>query len=102
MRHNTINGRQGTHHTVATLFWVVVAGIIAVIAFGDALALLAIVAAIVATAWWLFHELELGHGAVARDDTKAAPVTRLRPVVTGQRDLKKTSARASWRRPSAA
>ncbi|HUO40862.1 MAG TPA: hypothetical protein VMU34_24800, partial [Mycobacterium sp.] len=38
-------------------FWIVV-GIVAVIAFGDALTLLALALAIVTTAWWVFREVE--------------------------------------------
>jgi Flp pilus assembly protein TadB len=101
MRHNTISGHYGAHHTVAPLFWVV-AGIIVVVAFGDALAVLAIVAAIAAAAWLLYQEFRLERRAVTRNDTTPAYVTHFRPALTGRRDLTKTSAHASWRGRSAA
>ena len=41
MRHTTISGHHGTHHTVAAAFWIL-AGITAVIALGDVLTLLAV------------------------------------------------------------
>jgi cbb3-type cytochrome oxidase subunit 3 len=98
MWHTTISGHHGTHHTVAAAVWIV-AGIIAVIAFGDALALLAFALAIVSAAWWIYREVE---HRVERNDAEMAPVTHLRRALTGQRDLKKTSAHASWRGPRAA
>jgi ABC-type Mn2+/Zn2+ transport system permease subunit len=98
MRHTTISGHHGTHNTVAAAFWIL-AGIIAVIAFGDALTLLAIALTIVTTAWWIYREVE---HRVKGNDAEMARVTHLRPALTGQRDLKKTSAHASWRGPSAA
>jgi hypothetical protein len=97
MRH-TISGHQGTRHTVAGALWIV-AGIIAVIAFGDALTLLVIALVIVKTGRWLYRQAE---HRVERDDAEMAPVTYLRPALTGQRDPKKTSTHASWRGPSAA
>ncbi len=98
MRRTTINGHHGTHHTVAAAFWIL-AGIIAVIAFGDALTLLAVAFAIVTTVWWIYRQVE---HRVERNDAEMAPVTHLRPALTGQRDLKMTSAHASWRGHSAA
>jgi hypothetical protein len=98
MRHTTISEHHGTHHTVAAAFWIL-AGIIVVIAFGDALALSAVAFAMVTTVWWIYHEVE---HRVQRNDAGLAPVTHLRPALTGRSDLKKTSAHASWRRPSAA
>jgi hypothetical protein len=70
-----------------------------VIAFGDALTVLAVAFAIVTTVWWIYREVE---HRVERNDAEMAPVTHLRPALTGQRDLKKTSPQASWRGPSAA
>jgi hypothetical protein len=96
MRHNTISGHHGTHHTVAAAFWIV-AGIIAVIAFGDALALLGVALAIVTTARWIYREVE--HRMERNDaesDAELARETHLRPALTVQHDLKKTSAHASW------
>jgi hypothetical protein len=98
MRHTIISGRHGSHHTVAAAFWIL-AGIIVVIAFADALTLLAFAFAIVTTVWWIYREVE---HRVDRNDAEMARVTHLRPALTGQRDLKKTSAHASWRGPSAA
>jgi hypothetical protein len=98
MRHTIISGRHGSHHAVAAAFWIL-AGIIVVIAFADALTVLAVASAIVTTVWWIYREVE---HRVDRNDAQMAPVTHLRPAVTGQRDLKKTSAHASWRGPSAA
>jgi cbb3-type cytochrome oxidase subunit 3 len=97
MRHTTISGHHGSQHTVAAAFWIL-AGIIVVIALGDALTLLAVAFAIVTTVWWIYRNVE--HRA-ERNHAKMAPVTHLRPALTGQRDLKKTSAQASWRRPRA-
>ena len=100
MRHitTTISGRHGTHDAEAAVFWIF-AGIIMVIAFGDALTVLAVAVAIVTIISWIYSKVER---RVARNDGEMAPVTHLRPAVTGQRDLKKTSAHASWRGPSAA
>jgi hypothetical protein len=95
MRHTTISGHQVAHQTLAA-FWII-AGIMAVIVVGDALTLLAL--AIVATAWWFFREAE---HRLERKHAGMAPVIRLRPALTGRRDLKKTSAHASWRGPGAA
>lgn len=97
MRHTAISGQHDAHHTVAA-FWII-AGIIAVIAFGDVLTLLAVALAIVTTARWIFRQVE---HRVERSDAEMAPVTHLRPGLIGQRDLKKTSAHASSRGPRAA
>ena len=102
MRHTTISGHHGTHDTVAAAFWIV-AGVLAVVAFGDVLALLAFALAIVTTAWWVYREVE---DRVERNDAgseaEMAPVTHLRPALTDQGDLNKASAHASWRGPRAA
>ena len=92
MRHITVSGRDNARHAATTAFWIV-AGIIAVIALGDALALLAVAVAMVTTARWIYREVE--HRS-ERNDAEIAPVTHLRPAFNAQRDLKKTSARASW------
>jgi hypothetical protein len=97
MRHTTISGHHGTDRTAA--FWIL-AGVIVAIAFGDALTLLAVTAAIVTMAVWIYREVE--HCVEKRNDAEIAPVTHLGPALTGQRDLKKTSAHASWRGTSAA
>ncbi len=95
MRHTTISGHKLAHHTVAALW--IIAGIVAVIVVGDVFTLLAL--AILTTAWWIFrkaeHRLERKHAGMA-------PVIHVRPALTGRRDLKKSSAHASWRGPRAA
>lgn len=59
MRHITISEHHGARHrdAIAASFWIVV-GIVAVIAFGDTLALLAVALAIVTAAWWMCREVE--------------------------------------------
>jgi hypothetical protein len=91
MRHitTTISGHHDIHGVGAAAFWIF-AGIITAIAFGDALAVLAVAIAILWTYRKVGHRLE-------RTDAEMAPVTRLRPELTGQRDLKDTPARASRR-----
>ena len=97
MLHSTTSGHH--NYPIDEGPWIL-AGIIILIAFGDALVLLAAVFAIVTmtTAWWIHHKVE---HRVERNDAELAPVTHLRPALTGQRDLEKTSAHASWRGPSA-
>jgi hypothetical protein len=98
MRHTIISGQHDPHRPVTTAFWIL-AGIIAVIALGDALTLLAIALAIATTARWIYRKVE---HRVERNDTEMAPVTQLRPALTDQRDLKTTSPHASSRGPRAA
>jgi ABC-type nickel/cobalt efflux system permease component RcnA len=59
MRHITISEQHGARHlhTIAAAFWIVV-GIVAVMAFGDALTLLAVALAIVTAAWWICREVD--------------------------------------------
>jgi hypothetical protein len=59
MRHITVSGHHRARHryTIATAFCILV-GIVAVIAFGDTLTLLAVALAIVMTAWWICREVE--------------------------------------------
>ena len=61
MGYMTISGHNGARHrhTIAAAFWIVV-GIVAVIAFGDTLTLLAVALAVVATAWWIRGEIKHG------------------------------------------
>lgn len=96
----TSSGQHGTHLPIAEALWIL-AGIILLIAFGDALVLLVLAFAVVAmtTAWWIYRKVEQRAG---RNDAELAPVTHLRPAWTGHRDRKETSAHASWRGPSAA
>jgi hypothetical protein len=100
MRQTTISGHRDTHHPIAVALWILT-GIIVLLAFGEALTLLALAFAIVTmtTAWRTYRKAE---HRVQRNDAELASVTHLRPALTGQRDLKKTSPRASWRGPSAA
>lgn len=93
----TINRNSGTRDTVASAFWLL-AGIIVLIVSGDAFALLIAAVVVVTLVWGLIREIErrVRHGA------DLAPVAYLRPASTGQLDLKRTSAHASWRGPSAA
>ena len=98
MSHTAINGHHGAHHTIAAVFWIL-AGIIVVIALGDALSLLAVAFAIVTTVWWVYREVER---RMDRNEAEMAPVAHLRPALTGQRDLTKSSAHAPWRGPRAA
>ena len=90
-----ISGHHVAHQMVAALW--IIAGIFAVIVVGDAFTLLAL--AIVTTAWWILSGVE---HRVERHHAEMAPVTHLRPALSGQRDLKKTSGHASWRGPNAA
>ena len=100
MRHvtTTISGHRGTHEVEAAVFWIC-AGIITVIAFGDALTALAVVIAIVTAISWIYRKVEHRSESGAAE---TAPVTRLRQELTGQRDLENTSAHASRRFPRAA
>jgi hypothetical protein len=56
MGHITIAGRYDARYrqTIAAAFWIVV-GTVAVIALADVLTVLAVVLAIVATAWWIWR-----------------------------------------------
>ncbi len=83
MRHITIGAHRDTHDAEAVAFWIF-GGIIMVIAFGEALAVLAATVALVAAASWMYRKVErrLGRNAAA------APVTALRPELTGRRDVK--------------
>jgi hypothetical protein len=91
MRHitTTISGHRGTHNAEAAVFWIF-AGIIIVIAFGDALTVLAAAIAIS----WMYRKVEHRLG---RTDAEMAPVTRLRRELTGQRDLEDTPVHGSRR-----
>jgi Flp pilus assembly protein TadB len=99
MWHTTMTEHHRDHHTVAAAFWII-AGIIAVIALGDAFVLLAIALATVTTVRWLYRERHRFARNAARNDAEMAPVTQLRPALTRQPDP--TSPHTSWRGPSAA
>ncbi len=97
MRHITIGGHH-TYDAEAVAFWIF-AGIIMLIAFGEALAVLAVVFAIVAAISWIYREVER---RFERNDEAAAPVTPLRPELTGHGGVAWTSADPRWHRPRAA
>ena len=99
MRHitSTISAYRGSHDLEAAAFWIF-AGIIVVIAFGDALAVLGIAIAIATVIAWVYSKVE------RRMDTRdeaIAPVAHLRPQLTGQPDPE-TSDPAPWHGPRAA
>ena len=96
MPYNTISG----HSPMGEAVWIV-AGIIIMFAFGDAFVLSALAFGIVAMtgAWWTYRRAER---RAERNDAELAPVTHLRPAVTAQHHLQKTSAHASRHGPSAA
>jgi hypothetical protein len=96
MQHNTISG----HYPLGEAVWVI-AGIIILFAFGDALVLLALAFAIAAMAagWLTYRQVER---RTERSDSEMAPVTHLRSALTPQHDSNKNSAHASWHGPSAA
>jgi Flp pilus assembly protein TadB len=98
MRHitTTISGNHGTHDSEAALFWIF-AGLIMVIAFGDAVAVMAVAVAIVTAVAWIYRKVER---RLERNDAHTAPVAHLRPERTGQHD--KTFAHAFLHRPHAA
>ncbi|OBF57481.1 hypothetical protein A5787_25205 [Mycobacterium sp. 852002-50816_SCH5313054-b] len=100
MRHTTIGAHRDTHDAEAIAFWVF-GGIIMLIAFGEALAVLAAVVAIVAAASWIYRTVER---RFERNDERnaiaAAPVTPLR--LTGHGDAGWASADPRWHGPRAA
>ena len=100
MRQTTFSAHPGFHFPIAETLWVL-AGIILILAYGDALVLSALALAIVwmTTAWWIHHRA--AHG-VQRNNAELASVTHLSRASTSRRDLKNTSAHANWRGPSAA
>lgn len=91
--------RQETHYPIGEAIWIS-AGIIMLLAFGDAFVLLALGSAIatMATAWWTYRRVQQSE----QRSTELAPVTTLRPALTVRRDPKRASAPAQWRGPSAA
>jgi hypothetical protein len=98
MRHitTTISGHHGTHDVEGALFWIF-AGLIMVIAFGDAVAVLAAAVAIVTAVAWIYRTIE---HRLQPNDTHTAPVTHLRPELGGQHDT--NSAHALLHHPDAA
>jgi hypothetical protein len=98
MQHTITSGRRHPHHPIREAAWIL-AGIIVMLALGDALVLLALAVAIMTTTWWTYRKVEY---RVQRDDAELASVTRLRPALTGQRRPKEASRHVSWGGPSAA
>jgi hypothetical protein len=100
MRHTTttLGRHRGSYDVEAAVFWIF-AGIILLIAFGDAIAVLAAVVAMVAAVAWIYRKIE---HRFERDDAPAAPVTHLRLTSTGQHDAKKTWVQALSHRRHAA
>jgi hypothetical protein len=100
MQHTITGGRRQPHHLVGEAVWII-AGIVVMLAFGDALVLLALAVAIVTmtSAWWTYRKVE---HRVQRDDAELASVTPLRPALAGQRGPKQASQHVSWGGPSAA
>jgi hypothetical protein len=94
---STINAYRGSHDLEAAAFWIF-AGIIVVIAFGDALAALGVAIAIATAIAWIYSKFE--HRFESSDE-EVAPVAQLRPELTGQRHAK-TSAPAPLHGPRAA
>ncbi len=89
-----------SHYPIGEAVWIA-AGIIMLLAFGDALVLLALALAIAAmtTAWWTYRKVQQRELA---SDAGLAPVTRLRPASAIRREPKSAPAQAPWRGPSAA
>jgi hypothetical protein len=96
MRSTTTKRHQRSQDAVAA-FWLV-AGIIVMIASGDALALLIAAVAIVTVVWGMIRAIERR----VRNRTQPAPVTQLHPAMTARRDLTKTTVHGSWHGPRAA
>jgi hypothetical protein len=94
---SAISGHRGGYDLEAAAFWIF-AGIIVVIAFGDALAVLGIAIAIASVIAWIYSKVER---RLDISDEAMAPVAHLRPQLTGQHDPT-TSAHASWHGPRAA
>jgi cbb3-type cytochrome oxidase subunit 3 len=111
MRQNTTTTGRYDHSIAETLWswraealWTL-AGLVLLLAFGDALILLALAFVTVTVAWWIYrtieHRAESGE-SVEINDAEWASVTDLRPALTNQRALKKTSPHVPWHGPSAA
>jgi hypothetical protein len=94
---STIRAHGGSHDLEAAAFWIF-AGIIVVIAFGDALAVLGVAIAIATAIAWIYSKVE---PRLERSDEAMAPVANLRSALTGQRDPQ-TSAPAPLHGPRAA
>ena len=87
MQYPTVNRHPGTHNVADGLL--LLAGLMVLIVSGDAFAFITAAAVIVTAAWWMIREIE---HRVRKSAAKLPPVLDLRPALTGQRDLKETSA----------
>jgi Flp pilus assembly protein TadB len=89
MRQTTISGHR-SRYPIAEALWILT-GIILLLAYGDALLVLALAFAIVTmtTAWWVHRKVE---HRVERNDTELASVAHLRPALTSQRMTPPTTA----------
>ncbi|OBI81076.1 hypothetical protein [Mycobacterium sp. 1245805.9] len=100
MRHitTTFGGHHGTRDLEAAAFWIFGA-IILLIAFGDAVAVLAAAVAVVASIAWIYRKIER---LWDRDKAHPAPVTHLRPEWADGYDAKEAPAQALSHHPHAA
>jgi hypothetical protein len=96
MRHHTTGAHRDTHDAEAVAFWIF-GGIIMLIAFGEALAVLAVVFAILAAGSWIYRKVGR---RFEQNDGESAAVTPLR--LTGRGDTASTSADPRWHGPRAA
>lgn len=97
MQTATTNRRFGTYETAGSAF-LLLAAIVVMIASGDAFAMLVAAVVILTVVWGMIREIE----DRVRSRAGLAPVLHLRPALTGQRDLAKTSVHDAWRGPAAA
>jgi hypothetical protein len=98
MSTSRINEGGHAHHTISAAVWLLV-GIVALVAFGDVVAVLALALAIVTLVLWGYREVE---HRLRTNDAEMAPVTTLRPAFTGQSDPQHAPTPASWRASRAA
>jgi hypothetical protein len=100
MQQTIISAHRANRYPVGEAVWLV-AGIIVMLAFGDAFILSALAFAIAAmtAAWWAHRKAE--HRA-QRTAAELAPVTHLRPASTGQHERKNAQSHALRHGPSAA
>jgi hypothetical protein len=100
MRHITsmIGGHHRTHDVEAAAFWVF-GGIILLIAFGDAVAVLVVAVAVLTAVAWIYRKIERRFGGT---DAHTAPVTHLRAEPGGRHDAKSAPAQALSHHPHAA
>jgi uncharacterized membrane protein YhiD involved in acid resistance len=100
MRHitSTITGHHGNPDLEAAAFWVF-GGIILLIAFGDAVAVLVAAVAILAAVAWIYRKIER---RFERHDAPSAAVTQLHSEWFGRNDADEAHARALPHQPHAA